>query len=47
MIVFEKEIFKIIEKAIEEQNLSLFGEMVIKWENGKVVICKETKSIKP
>ena len=42
-----KELFAIVEKLIEEKILPRWGELLIKWENGKVVIAKETKSIKP
>lgn len=42
-----KELFELIEKLIDKKILSMWGEIVVKWENGKVVIAKETKSIKP
>lgn len=42
-----KELFELIEKLIEKKILPMWGEIVVKWENGKVVIAKETKSIKP
>jgi len=42
-----KELFQLIEKLIERGLLSKYGEILIKYEAGRVVICKETKSIKP
>ena len=42
-----KELFAVIEKLIKEKILPPYGELLIKFENGKVVIAKETKSIKP
>ena len=42
-----KELFEIVEKLIEKKVLPRWGELLIKFENGKVVIAKETKSIKP
>ena len=42
-----KELFELIERLIQKQTLPMWGEILIKWENGKVVIAKETKSIKP
>ncbi len=42
-----RELFVLIEKLIQAKILPMWGEILIKWENGKVVIAKETKSIKP
>ena len=42
-----KELFELIEKLISKGLLPQYGEIVVKFEAGKVVICKETKSIKP
>ena len=42
-----KELFDLIEKLIHKGSLAPYGEILIKYEAGKVVICKETKSIKP
>ena len=42
-----KELFALIEKMIKEGLLPGWGEITVKWEGGKVVIAKETKSIKP
>lgn len=42
-----KELFALIEKMIKQGLLPRWGEIVIKFEAGKVVIAKETKAIKP
>lgn len=42
-----KELFALVEKLIKDKTLPLYGEIVIKFEAGRVVIAKKTESIKP
>jgi len=46
-LVDMKELFELIEKLIQKEILPMWGELLVKWENGKVKICEETKKIKP
>lgn len=42
-----KELFALTEKMIKDGLLPRWGEIIIRFESGKVVIAKETRSIKP